>query len=368
MSGTSLDGIDIAITDFSSSAGTCSLIAAQTFPFPEQLRENLSELIQKQHCKLSDLGQLDIKLGQFISLCIKQLLSQQQLDAHDITAIGSHGQTIFHQPDSDYPFSMQIGNGNVIAEETGITTIVDFRQRDIAAGGQGAPLVPAFHYELFASAQEDRAIINIGGISNISLLPSDNNRVVTGFDTGPGNVLLDGWILRNQHQTYDNHGQWAASGKCNDDLLALMLNEPYFQQPIPKSTGRELFNMAWLDNKLSALNKPITAVDVQSTLVELTSHGIAESITKFGDTCKTVFVCGGGAHNDSLISRLKSLVTGKHVTTTEELGLHPDWVEACAFAWLAYQTLHQQAGNLPSVTGATHPVVLGAIYVSNECS
>ena len=367
MSGTSLDGIDVAITDFSN-PGTCTLIAAHTFPFPDQLREKLLTLIARQQCELSELGQLDIALGQLIAQSVNQLLSQQQLNPQDIIAIGSHGQTLFHQPQGDYPFSLQIGNGNVIAEQTGITTVVDFRQRDIAAHGQGAPLVPAFHSELFASSREDRAIINIGGISNITLLPASSNPVVNGFDTGPGNVLLDGWIQRHQQQTYDKQGQWAASGHCNDVLLTMMLADPYFQQPIPKSTGRELFNMDWLDNKLAEFNAPISPLDVQATLVQLTVTSIAESISRYGDTCKTMFICGGGAHNNFLLDQLRQLLSGKRITTTDELGLHPDWVEACAFAWLSYKTLHQQPGNLPSVTGATHPVVLGAIYVSNERS
>ncbi|RKZ84536.1 MAG: anhydro-N-acetylmuramic acid kinase, partial [Gammaproteobacteria bacterium] len=246
MSGTSLDGIDIAIVDVTNN-NKCQLIAAQTFPFPTALHDKLLALITSQQCALKELGEVDVELGQITAQAINHLLTKHQLDANNISAIGSHGQTLFHAPNSDYPFSMQIGNGNVIAEQTGITTVADFRQRDIAAGGQGAPLVPAFHSELFADDHEDRVIVNIGGISNLTLLPANKDQAVTGFDTGPGNVLLDGWIQRHQQQTYDNQGQWAASGQCNDELLTSLLDEPYFQQAIPKSTGRELFNLNWLD-------------------------------------------------------------------------------------------------------------------------
>ena len=367
MSGTSLDGIDITIVDFASSS-EWQLIAAQTFPFPVALRDKLLALITTQQCELSKLGEVDIALGQITAQSINSLLAKHQIDARDISAIGSHGQTLFHAPNSDYPFSMQIGNGNVIAELTGITTVADFRQRDIAAGGQGAPLVPAFHSELFANDHEDRVIVNIGGISNLTLLAANKDHVVTGFDTGPGNVLLDGWIQRHQQQTYDKQGQWAASGKCNDELLTILLDEAYFQQSIPKSTGRELFNMKWLDDKLIELNNPISAADVQATLVQLTAYTIANEIKCHLDSSKTIFICGGGAHNDYLVSQIQVLLADKKVSTTDALGLHPDWVEACAFAWLAYKTLNNQSGNMPAVTGASHPVILGAIYASSEVS
>ncbi|RKZ96194.1 MAG: anhydro-N-acetylmuramic acid kinase [Gammaproteobacteria bacterium] len=365
MSGTSLDGIDIAIVDVTNN-NKCQLIAAQTFPFPTALHDKLLALITSQQCALKELGEVDVELGQITAQAINHLLTKHQLDANNISAIGSHGQTLFHAPNSDYPFSMQIGNGNVIAEQTGITTVADFRQRDIAAGGQGAPLVPAFHSELFADDHEDRVIVNIGGISNLTLLPANKDQAVTGFDTGPGNVLLNGWIQRHQQQTYDNQGQWAASGQCNDELLTSLLDEPYFQQAIPKSTGRELFNLNWLDNKLIEFNENISATDIQATLVQLTAHSIANEIKCYLDSSKTIFICGGGAHNDYLINQIQNLLGDKKVSTTDELGLHPDWVEACAFAWLAYKTLNKQSGNMPTVTGASHPVILGAIYYASS--
>lgn len=361
MSGTSLDGIDIVITDFTQ-PNTCKLIAAQTFAMPVALHSKLAALINKPQCELCDLGELDTALGQLIAQSINHLLNIHHLSASDIAVIGSHGQTLYHSPSGNYPFSMQIGNASVIAQLTGITTVADFRQRDIAAGGQGAPLTPAFHAELFTDTQQDRAIVNIGGISNITLLFANNAQHVSGFDTGPGNVLLDGWIARHQQLDYDQQGQWALSGQCNDDLLALLHNDAYFQQAIPKSTGRELFNMAWLDKKLADFSATISAVDVQTTLVQLTATSIANDIKQYGDNTKAVFICGGGAHNDYLMSQLRQLLTGRQLDTTDTLGLHPDWVEACAFAWLANKTLTKQYGNLPSVTGATHPVVLGAIY------
>ncbi len=361
MSGTSLDGIDVVITDFST-ATPCQLIAAQTFPFPPELKSELILLIKSIKCNLNKLGEIDIALGRLVAQSINQLIKTHHVNVSDITAIGSHGQTIFHSPTGQYPFSMQIGNANVIAEMTGITTVADFRQRDIAAGGQGAPLVPAFHHQLFADPRQHRAIINIGGISNITLLPADNKQPISGFDTGPGNVLIDGWISRHQQQDYDHQGQWAASGQCNDDLLALMLAEPYFQQTIPKSTGRELFNMAWLDKKLVEYNNELPAIDVQATLIQLTVQTIANDIQRYGNNSEAVFICGGGAHNDYLLSQLQLVLQDKKVATTKILGLDPDWVEACAFAWLADKTLNKQAGNLASVTGAKHPAVLGAIY------
>lgn len=360
MSGTSLDGVDIAITSFPDS-GELLLIAAQTFDFPEQLHQKLQLLITEQHCNLQDFGEIDSALGQLIAHSINQLLDTHQLSAEDIVAIGSHGQTLFHSPNSEPPFSLQIGNANVIAEITGITTIADFRQRDIAAGGQGAPLVPALHHALFHDPDESRVIVNIGGISNITLLPATNESVI-GFDTGPGNVLLDYWANLHLDKPYDDGGQWAKSGHCDETLLSAFMNESYFKQAIPKSTGRELFNQSWLEQKLAEYDHVISAVDVQATLVELTALTITENIEAYSISATTIFICGGGYHNDYLLNRIQSLLNNKKVSTTDDLGLHPDWVEACAFAWFAHRTINQRTANLTSVTGAKHPVVLGAVY------
>ena len=360
MSGTSLDGVDVAITSYSED-DHFQLIAAETFSFPEKLHSTLQAFITKQVCDFQDLGEADIALGQLIGQSIKQLLASQNISAGDISAIGSHGQTLFHSPSGQFPFSTQIGNANVIAEITGITTIADFRQRDIAAGGQGAPLVPAFHQALFSSNSEDRVIVNIGGISNITVLPASSDKVI-GFDTGTGNCLLDYWVQYHLNESYDKSGQWARSGQCNSNFLNLLLDEAFFKQQAPKSTGRELFNQHWLAEKIALFEQKLEAVDIQATLLELTVQTIANDINNYASKNSSVFICGGGAHNDYLLERLQVLLNNKNVSSTEYLNLHPDWVEACAFAWLAYRTMNNQAGNLPSVTGAKHPVVLGAIY------
>lgn len=363
MSGTSLDGIDVALTSLSES-GEFRLVVAETFQFPETLYRKLQLLIVNQASNLQDLGEIDIALGQLIGSSINTLLAAQKLDAKDVTAIGSHGQTVFHSPLGEFPFSLQIGDASLIAEITGITTIADFRQRDIAAGGQGAPLVPAFHQSLFRTVNEDRVIVNIGGISNITLLPASSDGSVIGFDTGPGNVLLDYWTKLKLNKPYDHSGEWAASGKCNNEILRTLLDEAYFKQAIPKSTGRELFNKQWCETKLAGYKQEIPPSDIQATLTELTAQTIANDISTYAKSYSSVFICGGGAHNNHLMNRLQALLSDKKIATTAALGLHPDWVEAGAFAWLAYRTINNKTGNLPSVTGAKHPVVLGAIYLA----
>jgi anhydro-N-acetylmuramic acid kinase len=363
MSGTSLDGVDIALSSISES-GSFELVKAQTFSFPKTLYKQLQLLILKQGSTLQSLGEIDIALGQLIGHSINQFLIELNLASQDITAIGSHGQTIFHSPTGKWPFSLQIGNANVIAEITGITTIADFRQRDIAAGGQGAPLVPAFHQFLFSTTDEDRVIVNIGGISNLTLLPSSSEQAVSGFDTGPGNVLLDGWIQQQFDKPYDDSGAWAASGQCNSEILKRLLDEPYFRQTAPKSTGRELFNQQWCKTKLAGNSQGVSPADIQATLVELSARTIAHDINNYAHANSSVYICGGGAHNTYLMKRLQHLLEGKKVSTTTDLGIQADWVEAAAFAWLAYKTINKQAGNLPAVTGANHFVVLGAIYQS----
>ncbi len=367
MSGTSLDGIDIAIADIADD-NTCHLVTAKTFAFPERLLQTLHHIISEQHCSLQQLGSLNIELGQLIGKCINILLKETALSAQAILAIGCHGHTIFHSPESQYPFSMQIGDPHTIAEMTTICTVADFRQRDIASSGQGAPLVPAFHHYAFSSQTTARAIINIGGISNISYLPDNDDEAVIGFDSGPGNTLLDAWIKRHLNRAYDKDGEWAAQGEVNLSLLEQFLCDDYFNQAIPKSTGREYFNLNWLDQQLAFFDKPVSAQDVQATLLHLTAQAIAKDMQYYCPTVESVFICGGGSHNKALFDLLKSLLAKQIVTTTEKLGIHPDWVEACAFAWLAYRTVNNKSGNIPSVTGASHPVVLGAIYSSNDVS
>ena len=367
MSGTSLDGIDVALVE-NTPDSDCHLIAAQTYDFDPELKQGLKILIEDQHCELKKFGELDVALGKAIASAVIKLIKTTNIDIHDIVAIGSHGQTVFHHPDGPHPFSLQIGNANVIAELTTITTVADFRQRDMVLSGQGAPLVPAFHKALFQHPSQNRVIINIGGISNITVLPASNSDKIIGFDTGPGNTLLDAWFEKHQHAPYDHDGLWAASGSVNRDLLRLLVNDPYFQQAIPKSTGREYFNVTWLDNKLREFKQQLAPQDIQATLTALTAQTIAHDVKRYAPMTDAIYICGGGAHNSYLMKALRQLLAHIPVTTTEQLGLDPDWVEACAFAWLARQSVSNKAGNLPEVTGAKRATILGGIYSSNDAS
>jgi anhydro-N-acetylmuramic acid kinase len=278
--------------------------------------------------------------------------------AREVTAIGSHGQTVRHQPDGRRPYSLQIGNPDIIATGTGVTTVADFRSADIAAGGQGAPLVPPFHDWLFASPGESRVILNIGGIANVTILPPDE-RPVIGFDTGPGNTLMDRWIHRHRGKSFDEGGAWAASGEVDDALLERLLSFGYFRLDPPKSTGLEDFNLDWLDRHEVGAYEP---ADVQATLAELTARSVAMDVRRHADEANQLFVCGGGAHNSHLMQRLAANLPDVRIDTTLAVGLDPDWVEAIAFAWLAMRTIRNEPGNLPSVTGASRKVVLGTIH------
>jgi anhydro-N-acetylmuramic acid kinase len=308
------------------------------------------------------MGEMDCEIGELFAATAIELLDKSRLPASRITAIGSHGQTIYHQPPTTgkHGYTQQIGDPNIIALRTGITTAADFRRKDMAAGGQGAPLVPAFHREVFCSAQKNRVIANIGGMANITVLPIRGE--VTGFDTGPGNVLLDAWIFRQLGKTYDAHGSWARQGKINTELLGHFLDDAFFKQPPPKSTGREHFNLHWLEQHIAAITASIPVPDVQATLTALTARSIADAIHTHAPVTDEVFVCGGGAHNTFLMQLLHEYLR-KPVSDTSALGIAPDWVEAAAFAWLAKQTLEGKPGNLPSVTGAKRAVVLGGIYL-----
>jgi anhydro-N-acetylmuramic acid kinase len=312
---------------------------------------------------LEEVGELDRELGVLLAEAALELLEKAGIPVRDVRAIGSHGQTVRHRPPrgGKYGFSSQIGDPNTIAECTGICTVADFRRRDVAAGGQGAPLVPAFHDRIFREPGIDRVIANIGGISNISLLPGESTAPVSGFDTGPGNTLMDAWTLRHLGQPFDHEGQWARTGKLNEALFGLLIAHPFLAMPPPKSTGREEFNLAWLEGTLSTL-PGIEQRDIQATLLEFTARTLSAGIRVSMPTCKEVFLCGGGAMNHFLVARLEVLLAEQRVATTESLGVHPDWVEACAFAWLAHQTLEGESGNLPAATGASHHVCLGGIY------
>jgi len=357
MSGTSMDGIDAVVASFGDRHA--ELHASLNRPYPAQLREDLIQAANTPtDSPIEEIGGLDAEVGECFRDAALAVIEASQIDAGDITAIGSHGQTVRHQPDAVTPYSLQIGNAQTIADGTGVTTVADFRSADIAAGGQGAPLVPPFHDWLFGETGTPRAILNIGGIANLTLL-GVQGEAVTGFDTGPGNTLLDRWIQLHRNEAFDRDGAWAAEGQVVEDLLDNFLTYPYFEREAPKSTGVEEFNLAWLTIHDTL---QYSAADVQATLSELTAKTIAHDILEHAAGTEEVFVCGGGAHNIDLLTRLSRNLPEIRIDSTAKAGLHPDWVEAAAFAWLAMRTMNNETGNLPSVTGASRKVVLGTIH------
>jgi anhydro-N-acetylmuramic acid kinase len=361
MSGTSADGIDAVAVEISE-PHAFRLLATHHFAYPADTRARVLALTDAGHDEIARAGALDTELGQLFAEAANAVSKQAGLAARDVHAIGSHGQTIRHAPVAAARFTVQLGNPAVIAEQTGMTTVADFRRRDMAAGGEGAPLVPAFHQWLFADTESARVVVNIGGIANITVLPPDGESDVTGFDTGPGNVLMDIWAATHLGRTFDDNGDWAASGKVDDRLLQRMRAEPYFARKPPKSTGRELFRAEWLEQMLQGAWASVTPVDVQATLAELTARSIADAIAGSAARANAVFVCGGGAQNRFLMARLGRLLAPCTVQSTSAIGLDPQWVEASAFAWLAHRTMGGKPGNLPAVTGARHAAILGAIY------
>jgi len=358
MSGTSLDGVDVAIVDFAEFPPL--LLHTSTTSYTESIRRRLRQLCQSQSTSLAELYSLDVELGELYAGVVNQALETASLDRNRIAALGSHGQTISHSPDGAVAFTAQIGDPARLATRCGITTVADFRRKDIALGGQGAPLAPAFHRFLFHSGNEDRAVINIGGIANITWLPADQDAAMLGFDTGPGNTLLDYWIEKHRSQPFDDGGDWARGGRVIDSLLDEMIAaEKYFASKAPKSTGTEYFGPDWL---AGYLREQHDARDVQATLLELTTHTIADAISGLPSAAVKCFVCGGGAHNRFLLERLRHLLPQCGVTTTASLGLDPNYVEAVAFAWLARERLNLRNGNIPEVTRARRGTILGAIY------
>ncbi|WP_159566420.1 anhydro-N-acetylmuramic acid kinase [Budvicia diplopodorum] len=356
MSGTSLDGVDVVIADIS--ASTVIQKASYSHPMPPDIKQSILAICQGQLATLSQIGQLDLRLGILFAEAVQGLLDQYQIPASDILAIGNHGQTVWHQPEGQYPFTMQLGDNNRVAAMTQITTVGDFRRKDMAFGGQGAPLVPAFHQALLATPDERRMVLNIGGIANLSLLIPGVN--VSGFDTGPGNMLMDAWIEKHQGKSFDRDAVWARQGSVNFPLLSAMLSDPYFGLAAPKSTGREHFNLQWLSRQLESFAQ-VSPQDVQATLAELTAVSIADHIQRAGG-CERLLVCGGGARNPLLMERMARLLPDTVVDTTDNHGISGDDMEAMAFAWLAARTLSGLPGNIPSVTGASRPTVLGAVY------
>ncbi|MEW7975313.1 MAG: anhydro-N-acetylmuramic acid kinase [Candidatus Thiodiazotropha endolucinida] len=358
ISGTSLDGVDAVVVDLSSNQPR--LIASHVEPYPTQLRTSLRTLCQPGSNEIDRMGELDKQVAVTFATACRAVLADTGITPQQVTAIGSHGQTIRHRPDAENPFTLQIGDPNTIAELTGITTVADFRRRDMAAGGQGAPLVPVLHQALFQIPGIKRIILNLGGIANITCLPDNHAKPVTGYDTGPANTLLDRWIENHRTVTLDHQGAWAKSGHINDSLLNELLSDPYFQQPPPKSTGREYFTLDWLLEKLT--RHPLSAEDVQATLVELSAATIAQAILDEGYDESEVLVCGGGVHNLYLLERLGSQLPRAEIQPTSAYGVDPNWIEAITFAWLAKRTLSGLNGNLASVTGAERNVILGGIY------
>jgi len=363
MSGTSMDGVDCALARCDHSGTT--LLATYEHRIPPDTRERIARISLPGDNEIERMGALDRELGQLFAAATQALLANGEFKSRDIAAIGSHGQTIRHRPPSahqppEHGFTLQIGDPNTIAEITGITTVADFRGRDIAVGGEGAPLAPAFHAAAFAKPGSTRAIVNIGGIANVTLLQGTGQ--VLGFDTGPGNTLLDHWISRHLGAAYDRDGQWAAEGSIHTGLLSLLLEHDYLAQSGPRSTGKEVFNLGWLDHCLSELPTPPQTQQVQSTLAEFTAESIARGIHQCAAEVSEVYVCGGGARNTDLMRRLFRKLEPAALDTTAVLGIEPEWVEAAAFAWLAWRSMEQLAGNIPAVTGAEREVVLGGIY------
>jgi anhydro-N-acetylmuramic acid kinase len=360
MSGTSLDGVDGVLADFS--GGRIEVRAHATASFPVSLRGELMTLNslggenELHRAALAGNGLARIYAG-----VVEQLLAETGISPAAVTAIGAHGQTVRHRPGEfdDVGYTLQINNPSLLAELTGISVVADFRSRDLAAGGQGAPLVPGFHRALFARDDQPVAVLNIGGISNLSLLPAGSGTVL-GFDCGPGNALLDHWCQSHIGQPFDASGRWAATGRVLPDLLSRFLAEPFFAKPPPKSTGRDLFNPTWLAARLAgAAAQP---ADVQATLAELTAQVCATALQRHGGVTGLLIICGGGALNEHLMSRLGALLPAVQVLSSAERGLPPQQVEAAAFAWLARRTMRRESGNLASVTGARGERVLGAIY------
>ncbi len=357
ISGTSMDGIDAVLAQFHPSS--MAVVCTRAHPYPDELRDKLVAAIREpKACGVDDIGMLDRWTGECFRDAVFALLDDAGIDAANIKAIGSHGQTLRHQPDATHPFTMQIGDPAMIATATGIATVADFRRADVALGGQGAPLLPTFHEWLFRDKEQDRVVLNIGGIANVTILPA-GEAGIAGFDTGPGNTLLDAWIRQHHGTAFDEDGRWASSGRCDANLLARLLDDPYFAKAPPKSTGPEYFNLDWLRH---ANTDDLAATDVQATLCELTAVSISNAVKSFAPERSQVLVCGGGIHNPEIQRRLGEQMPQREISSTANAGLDPDWVEASAFAWLAMRTLKGQPGNHPAVTGASRFAVLGAIY------
>lgn len=362
LSGTSIDGIDCVIVDFAQTPP--ALVGTHSEAIPSSLHQKIHALCAEETVSLIDLGETDVALGRVFANAVKQLLNKCNLNHRDILAIGSHGQTIKHHPTGQNRFTLQIGDPNTISYLTGICTIADFRRKDMAAGGQGAPLAPLFHQSYFSDSQVRRAVLNLGGIANISLLAHDSFELI-GFDTGPANVLMDGWINAKKNLPYDDAGQWARTGTVDQSLLHTLLEEPYLALPTPKSTGRELFNMRWLQAHLAKFPL-LRDEDVQATLLEYTAMSVANSVDWQTAQIGALFVCGGGAQNAYLMERLQALLTPITVASSSAANLDPQWVEGFLFAWLARNAWYGDPVDARSVTGSAQMTILGGIYEADS--
>ncbi len=358
MSGTSMDGVDTALVSIEDDSIT--LLAHDEFPMPDDLKARLLEVCIGQKTDLITIGELDHQLGHLFADAVLQLLDKSVTPASSVSAIGNHGQTVFHQPTGDSPFTMQLGDANIIAAKTQIQTVADFRRKDMALGGQGAPLVPAFHHTIFHPQDSSVVVLNIGGISNISVLRP--NQPTLGYDTGPGNMLMDAWVDKHTGEQFDRDAQFALKGQLNHGLLKQLLDESYLSQMPPKSTGRELFNLPWLEQQLTEF-KDLAAEDVQRTLCEYTALTIANEVETYRlGNQPALYVCGGGTRNPLLMKRLSELLLSWEVESTTSKGVDADYMEAMAFAWLAQRHIHQLPSNLPEVTGASRAASLGVLY------
>ena len=353
-----MDATDAALVDID--GDNIKIIAYKQFPIDSSLKKRLR--YTNTEISLYESSKLDVELGEMFAMAANSLLKSCDVSPNKIRAIGSHGQTLLHFPDKAVPRTLQLGDPNIITSRTGITTVSDFRRADMAAGGQGAPLAPIFHNWKFRSYQTERIILNLGGMANITVLPADKKQEVTGFDTGPGNALMDIWIQQHHNKDYDQNGEWALSGKVNQNLLECLLSDEFFSKSPPKSTGKDEFNLIWLNSNIYKSGMEISDEDVQATLLELTAKSITQAIDDYAQSTQEILVCGGGFHNLALMYQLKTRNQHRMVHSTETFGIHPDAVEAVTFAWLAHLRLEGIPGNLPSVTGAEKAVLLGGIY------
>jgi anhydro-N-acetylmuramic acid kinase len=359
ISGTSADGIDVALTSFDPSP---RMHAAKTFAYPESLRRRILDLAQGDgRIALDEFASLDIEIARCFADAALALLKEHGVDSKSVTALGSHGQTVRHRPYHDPPYTMQLGDPNEIAERSGILTIADFRRRDMSAGGQGAPLAPAFHAAMLGQTGVPRVVLNLGGIANITVIAGDGTTPLSGFDTGTASCLLDAWAQENIGERYDANGAFAARGTIDKALLARLLDYPYFSKPPPKSTGREEFHPTWLKERLRDFK--LAPEDVQATLLAFSARTIADAIRRFAPATHDVLVCGGGVYNPVLMNAIANELKPVSVRSIGDLGINPDFVEAMTFAWLAYERLAGRAApNVYTVTGARGPRVLGGIY------